>query len=294
MSQHLSQHKPVVVGYDGSKSSPAALEWAALEAQREHVPLRIVEAFELVIAIRPNEGHIDPLQAVRRSREQALAVVAEGIEVEHPGLAVTAVLIEDSPASALISESSYARLLVLGSRGLGGWSGLVIGSVSVQVSAHAHSPVVVVPADARPRAHDKPTIVVGVDGSKVSAQAVQFAFDQAAATGAKVVAAHAWHSPASTYEGGLGSLVFDHAEVEQASRLVVAESLSGAIADHPEVEVETRLMTGQPARALLALGESADLVVLGSRGRGGFTGLLLGSVSQGVLHHARVPVAVVR
>jgi len=291
MSHNLSQDKPVVVGYDGSKSSRAALEWAAVQAQREHAPLRIIEAFELVIAIRPNEGRLDPLQAVRQTREQALAVVAEGIEAEHPGLAVTAVLVEDSPASALISESSYARLLVLGSRGLGGWTGLVIGSVSVQVTAHAHSPVVVVPADARPRAHDKPTIVVGVDGSKVSAQAVQFAFDQAAGTGAKIVAAHAWHSLASTYES---ALMFDQADVAEASRLVVAESLSGAIADHPDVEVETRLMTGQPARALLALGESADLIVLGSRGRGGFTGLLLGSVSQGVLHHARVPVAVVR
>ena len=294
MSHNLSQDKPVVVGYEGSPASRAALEWAAVQAERVHAPLRIVEAFELVIAARASQGRIDPLQALRQSREQGLAVVAEGIETAHPGLAVTAVLVEDSAASALISDSSYARLLVLGSRGLGGWSGLLIGSVSVQVSAHAHCPVVVIPADVRPRAHDKPTIVVGVDGSKVSAQAVEFAFDQAEATGARVVAAHAWHSPASTYEGGLGPLMFDQAEVEEASRLLVAESLSGALAEYPDVEVETRLMTGQPARAMLALGESADLIVVGSRGRGGFTGLLLGSVSQGVLHHARVPVVIVR
>jgi hypothetical protein len=116
-----------------------------------------------------------------------LAVVADGIESDHPGLSVTAELVDDSPASALVSESSNARLLVLGSRGLGGWSGMLIGSVSVQVGAHAHCPVVVVPADVRPRAHDKPTIVVGVDGSKVSAQAVEFAFAQG-------LRAHCWHS----------------------------------------------------------------------------------------------------
>ena len=84
------------------------------------------------------------------------------------------------------------------------------------------------------------------------------------------------------------------AEVQDVSRLLVAESLAGAVAEHPDVDVETRLMTGQPARALLALGESADLIVVGSRGRGGFAGLLLGSVSQSVLHHTRVPVAIVR
>jgi nucleotide-binding universal stress UspA family protein len=290
----LSQDKPVVVGYDGSQSSRAALKWAAVQAQREHARLRIIEAVELTISIQPSEGRIDPLQALRATREQALAVVADGIESDHPGLSVTADLIEDSPASALVSESSNARLLVLGSRGLGGWSGMLIGSVSVQVGAHAHCPVVVVPADVRPRAHDKPTIVVGVDGSKVSAQAVEFAFAQAAATGSRIVAAHIWHSPASTYGGGLGSLVFDEAEVQEASRLLVAESLAGAVAEHPDVDVETRLMTGQPARALLALGESADLIVVGSRGRGGFAGLLLGSVSQSVLHHTRVPVAIVR
>jgi nucleotide-binding universal stress UspA family protein len=293
MSHHLSQEKPVVVGYDGSQASRAALQWAAVQAQREHAPLRIVEAFELIAWVRPGEGRV-PLEALRANRENALAIVADGIKLKYQGLSVSTVLVEESSASALITESSNARLLVLGSRGLGGWSGMLIGSVSAQVSAHAHCPVVVMPADVRPRAHDKPTIVVGVDGSKESAQAVDFAFDQAATTGARIVAAHAWHSPPSTYEGGFGPLMFDQAEVEEASRLLVAESLAGAVADHPDIEVETRLMTGQPARALLALGESADLIVVGSRGRGGFTGLLLGSVSQGVLHHARVPVAVVR
>src|SRR5262245_47583227 len=175
MTYNLSQDKPVVVGYDGSPASRTALQWAAVQALREHAPLRIVEAFELVIALRSSEDRIDPLQALRQNREQALAVVAEGIEFVHPGLSVTTDLIEASAASALIAEYSYARLLVLGSRGLGGWAGMIIGSVSVQVSAHAHCPVVVMPADVRPRAHDKPTIVVGLDGSKVSAQAVEFA-----------------------------------------------------------------------------------------------------------------------
>jgi nucleotide-binding universal stress UspA family protein len=289
-----SQTGPVVVGYDGSQASREALNWGIAEAAREDAPLRVVEIFDLIIAMLPSDRSIVPLDALRENRERGLAVVAEGIRLRYPGLEVDTALLQDTPAHALITESERARMVVLGSRGTGGWSGLVVGSVGVQVAAHSLCPVVVVPPDVRPRAHDKPTVVLGVDGSKVSAQAIDFAFRQAEARGYRVLAVHAWHSPAGTYEGGLGPLMFDQAEIEDAARLLVSRSLAGAIADHPDVEVETRLMSGQPARALLSAAESADLVVVGSRGRGGFAGLLLGSVSQGVLHHAHCPVAIIR
>jgi nucleotide-binding universal stress UspA family protein len=289
-----SRNAPVVVGYDGSQASRAALHWAAAEAVRQHAPLRIVEIFELVVTTGVERDVVVPLEGLRTAREDGLGALAEGIRLQRPGLAVSTALVEGTPAAVLVEESEAARMIVLGSRGLSGLSGLLAGSVTVQVSVHARCPVVVVPGDLRPRAHEKPTVVVGVDGSKTSAQAVEFAFDFASAAGARVVAVHAWTSPMSTYTGGFGPLMFDQAEIDEASKLLVSESLAGSIADHPDVEVETRLINGHAARALLLVAESADLLVVGSRGRGGFTGLLLGSVSQAVLHHAHCPVAIVR
>ncbi len=289
-----SQPAPIVAGYDGSPASRTALHWAAAEADRLHARLRVVEAFELVIALRPTPGTVVPLAALRTAREHGLTALADGLRAQHPDLQLETVLVEGTPAETLIEETAQARMVVLGSRGLGGWTGLMVGSVAVQVSTYAQCPVVVVPADLRPRAHEKPTVVVGVDGSKTSAKAIDFAFDQAEALGAKIVAVHAWTSPYLTYADGRSMLQFDEQEVKESGRLLVAESVAGALADHPDVECETRLISGHAARAILLAAESAELAVVGSRGRGGFTGLLLGSVSQSVLHHAHCPVAIVR
>jgi len=284
----------IVVGYDGSPTSLDALRWATAEAGRLHAPLRIVEAFDPAIATRLAPGEVVPLAAVHTAREQSLHALADGVRRQNPGLTVETRLHEARPAEALLEESEHARLVVLGSRGLGGWSGLILGSVTVQLSAYAPCPVVVIPPDLRPRADETPTVVLGVDGSKTSAKAIVFAFDQAEAMSAKVVAVHAWTSPYLTYSGGQPRLRFDDEEVKESCRLLVAESVAGAAADHPDVCWETRLVTGPAAPAILATAESADLVVVGSRGHGGFTGLLLGSVSQAVLHHTPAPIAIVR
>jgi nucleotide-binding universal stress UspA family protein len=289
-----SQTAPIVVGYDGSPASLTALHWATAEAVRLHARLRVVEVFELVIALRPTPGTVVPLAAVRTARERGLAALADGLRAQQPDLEVETVLIEGTPAETLIEETAQARMVILGSRGLGGWSGLLVGSVAVQVSAHAQCPVLKVPPDTRPRALEQPTVVVGVDGSKLSAKAIDFAFDQAEALGARVIAVYAWTSPFLTYDDGQTMLQFNEAEVQESGRVLVAESVAGAMADHPDVECETRLISGSAARALLVTAESASLMVVGSRGRGGFTGLLLGSVSQSVLHHAPCPVAIVR
>ncbi|MFG1813503.1 universal stress protein [Kribbella sp. NPDC049174] len=292
MSSHTG---PVVVGYDGSPPGQAALQWAANEAERLHAPLRIVEAFEVVVYTRPSPGKVVPLAGLRSARERGLSALADGIRQQHPALQVETLLVEGGAAEALIEETEHARLLVLGSRGLGGWTGLIVGSVAVQVTTHALCPVVVIPPHLRPRAHEVPTVVVGVDGSKASGKAIDFAFDQAEALHAKVLAVHAWSSPFRTYEDdGRSMLQFDEDQVRESARVLVAEAVAGAAADHPDVEWDTRLDGGPPARAILRAAESAELVVVGFRGRGGFTGLLLGSVSQTVLHHAHCPTAIVR
>jgi nucleotide-binding universal stress UspA family protein len=282
------QLAPIVAGYDGSPSSLGAVRWAAAEAARLLAPLRIVEAFEFVITTRPPDGHVVPLDALRSVRQRGLDAVAETICLEYPGLIVDTHLTAGPAVSALLEAA------VLGSRGLGGWSGLLVGSVAVQVTTHAPCPVVVMAAEPRGHEGTRRTVVVGVDGSATCAKAIAFAFEQAQALGARVVALHAWHAPALIPTGGGLVPQIDPRQLEDEARLLVAESIAGAAADHPDVECTTVLTTGSAAQALVHKTESADLVVVGSRGRGGFTQLLLGSVGQSVLHHARCPVAVVR
>ncbi|MEU8226144.1 universal stress protein [Kribbella sp. NPDC048915] len=284
---------PIIAGYDGSTGSQDALQWATAAAVRAMAPLLIVEAFELVITTRPTPGHVVPLEALRMARQNGLNAVAESVRLHHPELTVETKLVGGPAARALLEAAEDARMIVLGSRGLGGWSGLLVGSVAVQVTTHAQCPVVVVPHDYRRAARPTPTVVVGVDGSKASARAIDFAFDQAEALHAEVVAVHAWTSPYLTYADGASMLQFDEQKIKDEARLLVAESVAGAAADHPDVRWTTELASGSAARALLQRTESADLVVVGSRGRGGFTGLLLGSVGQSVLHHAHCPIAVV-
>ncbi|MFK4084821.1 universal stress protein [Kribbella sp. NPDC020789] len=291
MSAHSA---PIVVGYDGSPSSLGAVRWAAAEAVREHAPLRIAEAFELVLTTRPSPGTVVPLDALRTTRQKGLDAIAETVRLEHHGLNVDTYLGTGPAASELLETAEHARLIVLGSRGLGGWGGLLVGSVAVQVATHAHCPVVVLPHELRSQTHNAGTVVVGVDGSKSSAKAIEFAFDQADTLNAHVVALHTWTSPFLTYADGASMLAFDVKEIKEEARLLVAEAVAGAAADHPDVSWTTELVNGSAAQALARRSETADLVVVGSRGRGGFTGLLLGSVSQAVLHHAHCPIAIVR
>lgn len=286
--------QPIVVGYDGSPSSLSAVRWAAAEAVREHAPLRIAESFELFVVTRPSPGNVVPLEALRIARQKGLDAIAETVRLEHHGLTVETYLGTGPAAAELLETAEQARLIVLGSRGLGGWGGLLIGSVAVQVATHAHCPVVVLPHDLRPRARDGRKVVVGVDGSKSSAKAIDFAFDQADLLNARVVALHTWTSPFLTYADGASMLQFDDHKIEEESRVLVAEAVAGAAADHPDVIWTTELISGSAAQALSRASETADLLVVGSRGHGGFTGLLLGSVSQSVLHHAHSPIAIVR
>jgi nucleotide-binding universal stress UspA family protein len=191
----------------------------------------------------------------------------------------------------LQAESTRAELVVLGDRGLGGFTGLLIGSVATGLSAHASCPVVVVrgpePDGAVPR---QEPVVVGIDGSPLSEAAVAFAFEAAARRRVPLVAVHAWRD--LLVDPTLAPLVdWDAAEVDE--REVLAERLAGWGGTYSDVAVRRLVVRDRPARALVDESRRAQLVVVGSRGRGGFTGLLLGSVSQALVHHAHCPVAVV-
>jgi nucleotide-binding universal stress UspA family protein len=190
----------------------------------------------------------------------------------------------------LLAEARDAVLLVLGNRGLGGFAGLLLGSAAVQVSAHADCPVLVVRGE--PRA-DGP-VVVGVDGSELSDLAVGFAVEEAARRGTALVAVHAWLHPVPLGPGDVLPLVYDLDALAAEEERVLAEAVAGYAERYPEVPIRQQLVRGNPSRVLVDASAEAQLVVVGARGRGGLAGMLLGSVSHAVLHHARCPLAIVR
>jgi nucleotide-binding universal stress UspA family protein len=208
-------------------------------------------------------------------------------------VAVSASLSRPAAAPTLIALSSAARLVVVGSRGLGGFTGLLVGSTAVEVAARGHCPLVVVRAadhDSEPPAQG--SVVVGVDGSAESEAAVALAFHAAAERGVPVVAVNAWFDTVLEQAWRQVAPV-DRATDENRRQEWLADQLAPHRAQHPDVEVRQRVVDRAPARALLREAAGAQLVVVGSRGRGGFRGLLLGSTSQALIHHSPCPVAVV-
>ena len=278
--------RPVVVGVDGSASAYRAVEWAAGEAHRRGVGLRLVRAFSWTTADHPT-GWVaryrdEMLDVSRRQVARAVRVAAD----TRPDVEAESQVEIGAPIEVLSSEARRAQLLVLGDRGLGEVAGLVLGSVAVSLAASGACPVVVVRGE---RAGADGAVVVGVDGSPVSEAALAFAFDAAAARGVDLVAVHAWSPTAIDEE--LASLVEWDASAESA---VLAERLAGWGQKYPQVAVRRTVVRDGAVRALVTASAGAQLVVVGSRGRGNAAGLLLGSVSHGVLHGAHCPVAVVR
>lgn len=264
----------VVVGIDGSEPALAAVRAAALEAAQRGEQLRIVHAFiwaEFHVNVGPVSADL-PGTGLRHNAEDLLAEAAIEATKVAPQVPVSTTLIDGAPTPVLIGESHGAALLVLGDRGLGGLSGLIVGSVAVHAAAHAHCPVLVV-RGAEPATGP---VVVGVDGSEGSQLAVDFAFAECANRGAELLAVHAW------------------SEEPQLAQRTLSESLAGRGARYPEVVVRPEAVHGSSRQVLVERSRHAQLMVVGARGRDTFQGLVLGSVSQNLLHHAACPVAVVR
>lgn len=283
----------IVVGIDGSANSDAALDWAITEATGRKRPLHLFSAG--IRQIPGGEAIYDDSEldaAVTRqalaAADQHLATAAARVRERSPDLDVTTQSTVDRAAGGLVDLSSRADSIVLGRSGHGRMVGALLGSVAVQVVTHAHCPVVVVhesdggPAEAR-------GVVVGIDGSAVSELALDYAFEQASWRGVHLDVVHAWWT---TVPSGLTHDL--KADQVTRERLTLSESLAGWSEKYPDVEVRESVPIGPIALTLTTAAETAELLVVGSRGRGGFRSLLLGSVSQGVLQHAACAVAVVR
>lgn len=290
--EHARAGHAIVVGVDGSLPSKQALLWAAHEAIRRGARLDVVDAWTVPYTMYP-DGLADPKPyeaAGSAVLEDAMRSLAEG-EVVPPE--VHPVLIDDLPANALVRAARGCDLLVVGSRGHGGFGGLLLGSVSQRCVAHAPCPVAVVPPTWT--ADDSRRVVVGVDGSDASFGALHWAVAEAVRRDARldVVNAYENHHVVSP----VVPLVAVHRdELEKSSQALMEEMVAAALgpAGARSRPVELLSSPAGAARALLDVARGADLLVVGSRGRGTCRGLLLGSVSQQCVHHAPCPVVVVR
>jgi nucleotide-binding universal stress UspA family protein len=282
--------KPVVVGVDGSEESLLAAEWAAMEAKRHGLPLRIVSA--PAMAPRMQAYRVSPVtvaDSLRDASVQALRTAVARTKDVTPGLEVTTVLLSAPPAPAVTDSGADAAMLVVGARGAGGFAAMILGSVSRYAAARATCPVIVV-RQASMAVHQE--VTVGIGDPQDTSEALTFAFEEAAGGHADLVAVHAWSWFPSALHTSVDQDAMDAPfHPEQISDEAV-RSLSAALdrwrEKYPDVRIRHDVIRGHPARILANYSARSDLVVIGRHGGPG-----IGSVQHALLDHARGPVAVV-
>lgn len=283
----------VLVCVDGSEASDAAVAWATHEAAMRKMPLTIMHAAEPVVVGWPagrlhasmpewQRDHVDVVIAQAREAYDTAAKDCTAVEPEWEVLYARTV-------PTLIDASKDAWMIVVGSQGMGALGRLLLGSVTTSLLHHAHCPVVVIHCAPRSSITIDRPVLLGIDGSPASEAATALAFDEASRRASGLVALHAWSDV-----GMFPILGMDWHERKDQGQEILSERLAGWRDQYPEVVVTQQLVCDQPARWLIKESASAQLVVLGSRGRGGFSGLLLGSVSSTVAQLTTTPLVVVR
>ncbi|MFB9836195.1 universal stress protein [Actinoallomurus acaciae] len=279
--------EPIVVGYNDTKHSREALAWAAREADRRDAPLTVLFAADYPgMTLGYGPGLLEPAPDALEAAEE---VTAKGVAAAHaiqPGIRVNGVTTVTSPANALIDATDHARLLVIGTRGLSSVLGALLGSVAFTVAGRAACPVIVIKKSAGTRpigpGH---RVVVGTDGSSPAARAVTFAADFAAQTSAEL--------EVITCTGQDTSGAADAQLLRGGARSIADRAEASLRETHPALPVVMMVADGAAEQKLIDASADAGLLVVGSRGRGAFRGLLLGSVSHAVIHGAPCPVGVI-
>ncbi|WP_298181710.1 universal stress protein [Saccharomonospora sp.] len=287
---------PIVVGVDDTEASMRATRWAALTATQRQAPLHLVHAsgfsnpYIIGFTVPPPEAFKEELQEQKR---QALRT-AEDIATEVGVPRVEARFETDAAIPCLLRASRTARMVVLGSSGRTKLTGLIVGSTTLGLVTHAHCPVVSVRGDYPDAvADDTRSVVVGVDGSELSDQAIGYAFEEASLRGVDLVAVHTW-SDTDTALFKDQQLYYNWEPIHDYESRLLSDHLRSWEERHPGVRVQREVVRDRPRDELLERSRSAQLVVVGSRGRGGFRGMLLGSTSQALIQHASCPVMIVR
>ncbi|NYF97536.1 universal stress protein [Janibacter cremeus] len=283
----------VVAAIDGSHRDPAVLDWAAAEAVSVGAPLHLVHAVDLGTPLSAYGELLTSPDIVDKVEQESVRVATDAkarVAGTHPDLPVTTALPTGAPAGGLLNASDGARLLVVGSARKTKAERIVLGTTSLSVVAHSPCPVVLVPEDSEITGDGR--VVVGIDGSQHSRLAFQHALEAAALRGKSVTTVTSWNVEVV---GGVvvtepGSPEWE--SVDTRYREMAEATVAQMRAAHPDIEVTVEVHHGRAADTLVEVAQGADLLVVGSRGRGGFRGMLLGSVSQRVLGRATVPVAV--
>ncbi|AHH95889.1 universal stress protein [Kutzneria viridogrisea] len=272
--------KPIVVGHDGSESAARATGWAAREATRRGTDLVVVRACP------PPQADVPHLVPLPKSFDQALVAQCRA-ELKAAGEAVTGVEVTTvftrlTPVRTLVEQSATAQLLVLGSRGTGGVTGMVVGSTAMALAAHGRCPVAVV----RSGTPTDGPVVLGVHES-TSEEAIEFAFDAARSRDVPLLAVHTWRNRVVVIGTDTDAMV-------AAGRELLGRRLNGWQDKYPQVAVQRLLVNDRPGHALVEQSKHARLLVVGSRGRNTLTGALLGSTCHALVHHAECPVVIAR
>ena len=290
-----SEQLGIVVGVDGSTASTAAVRWAARSAAMRDIGLTIVHA---CLPVVPESSLVEwtgptPSEVMRAQEEQVQRLIDDAAKTANDtagGLHIQAKAIAAAPVPVLLELSNDAQIVVVGRRGRSSLAGVLLGSVSIALIHRARCPVAVIhdeaPADAA--SMDAP-VLVGIDGSPASELATAIAFDEASWRGVEVVALHAAYD-----SDPFGIHQLEWADVEPKAHEALAERLAGWEGRYPDVRVRRVVVFDRPAHHLIEQAKTAQLVVVGTRGRGEFTGLLLGSVSAALVQATRTPIIVAR
>ncbi|ACC41896.1 MULTISPECIES: universal stress protein [Mycobacterium ulcerans group] len=291
------KHLGIVVGVDGSAASYAAVSWAARDATLRHVPLTLVHMVNQAVPMWPEMPMMTSMSAWqeedgRQVLEQA-GKIAQEVTQQGRDTQIKSELRWSAPVPTFVELSQEADLVVVGSHGRGAVARGLLGSVSSGVVHRAHCPVAVIrdedPEAPQPEDRDRAPVVVGIDGSSASELATAIAFDEASRRGVELKAVHAWSDLEVVDLPGL-----DWSTVKGEAEETLAERLAGWQERYPDVTVDRVVVCDRPARQLIDQAQTAQLVVLGSHGRGGFTSMLVGSTSNAVLHAVHTPVIVAR
>jgi nucleotide-binding universal stress UspA family protein len=283
----------IVVGIDDSPAARTAVQWAAREAELRNVPLTLVHAVSPEVSTwlrTPVPAGVMRWQQDhgRRLVDEALKVV-EAASVRGGPAGIQTEILASGAVPTLIDLSKDAELVVAGAQGSGRWPGRLLGSVSSALLRHAHCPVAIIHDDPPTPGAGQAPVLLGIDGSAASELATAIAFDEASRRNVGLVALHAWSDlDVSEWPG------VDWPATQSMAEEVLAERLAGWQEQYPDVEVTRSVVQAQPARQLVQLAEETQLVVVGSRGRGGFAGMLVGSVGETVAQMAQAPVIVAR
>ncbi|ARP74516.1 stress-inducible protein [Streptomyces pluripotens] len=296
--------RTITVALDGSRESRCAADWAAREAELRGLPVRLVQVWEPVqggMAEAPLLG----AETHRHWTERIPREAAQELRQSHPGVEVTTEQFTGSPADALVRASEDAEMLVLGSRGLSGIGGFLVGSVGRSVVAHCERPVVLVragqqaadehetdPAGASTTTTPFRPVVLGLDVNAPDRTLIEFAFEEAARRSAPLRVVHGWNPP-YYYAYGMAPDPEVTAMVERSNAEALAEALSSWQQKYPDVEVVAESRGESPSVLLIEASREASLVVVGRRIRRSPIGFHIGTVTQAALHHSVAPVAVV-